>query len=160
MNTCALDIKTLFPFFCPLRTHYPLAENTHFSLKDSVSGPSVHQPRISNNLSSHGKIRPLLKQEGKGSGSRMLTSKMVSALLSEQTEKAFPKEESGQSLSTSTLTLWAADISSVGWPVQRRMVSIPGFYSLDASSAPTHYASQTRLRTLLNTPSEAQTMLY
>lgn len=102
MNTCALDIKTLFPFFCPLRTHYPLAENAHFSLKDSVSGPSVHQPRISNNLSSHGKIRPLLKLEGKGSGSRMLTSKMVSALL-EQTEKALPKEESGQGFSTSTL---------------------------------------------------------
>lgn len=160
MNTCALDIKTLFPFFCPLRTHYPLAENAHFSLKDSVSGPSVHQPRISNNLSSHGKIRPLLKLEGKGSGSRMLTSKMVSALLSEQTEKAFPKEESGQSLSTSTLTLWAADVSGMGWPMQRRMVSIPGFYSLDASSAPTHYASQTRLWTSLNTPSEAQTVLY
>lgn len=86
MNTCVLYIKKLFPFIRPLRIYYPPVENAHFSLKDSVSVPSVHQPRISNNLSSYGKIRPLLKQGAN--------------LVIRQTEKAFPKEESGQSFST------------------------------------------------------------
>lgn len=64
--------------------HYPLVEKAHFSLKDSISVPSVHQPRISNHLSSYGKIRPSLKQEGKGSGSWMLTSRMVPASSSDR----------------------------------------------------------------------------
>lgn len=100
MNTCVLYIKKLFPFIRPLRTHYPLVENAHFSLKDSVSVPSVHQPRISNNLSSYGKIRPLLKQGA--------------SLVIRQTEKAFPKEESGQSFSTWALCHFGLQMSPVG----------------------------------------------